>query len=61
MSPKTGKIVGVNPYTQLRSLINALGGPMMSAKKGITANLLDRALPGYEVKSKVFQSREGYI
>ncbi len=58
VSPKTGKIVRVNPYTQLRSLINALGGPMMSAKKGITADLLDRALPGYEVKSKVFQAKK---
>ncbi len=58
VSPKTGKIVRVNPYTQLRSLINALGGPMMSAKKGITADLLDKALPGYEVKSKVFQAKK---
>ena len=55
VSPKTGKIIRVNPYTQLRSLVSALGGPMMAAKSGITADLLDAALPGYNVKKKVFE------
>lgn len=58
ISKKTGKVVRVNPYTQLRSLINALGGPSMAAKSGITADLMDRALPGFEVREKVFKAKD---
>lgn len=55
VSKKTGKVIRVNPYTQIRSLINAMGGPAMAARKGITPDLMDRALPGYQIKGKVFK------
>ena len=57
ISKKTGKVVRVNPYTQIRNLISGLGGPTMAARKGVTADLLDSALPGYQVKDKVFKAK----
>lgn len=58
ISKKTGKLVRVNPYNQMRNLINAMGGIRLAAKKGITPNLLDAALPGYDIKSKVFKAKD---
>ena len=58
VSKKTGKVVRVDPYSQIRSLISALGGPSMAARKGITPDLLDKALPGLDIKSKVFTAKK---
>lgn len=58
VSKKTGKVVRVNPYKQLRSLINGMGGPQMAAKKGITPDLLDKAMPGFQIKDKLFKAKE---
>ena len=57
VSKKTGKVVRVNPYTQIRSLISMMGGPQMSARKGVTPDLLDAAMPGYQVKDKAFKAK----
>lgn len=58
VSPKTGKIVRVNPYSQLRLLINSLGGPSMAARKGITPDLMAKAMPGFDIKGKVFAEKK---
>lgn len=57
VSKKTGRVVRVNPYTQIRSLINAMGGPQMAARKGVTPDLLDKALPGFQIKDKLFKAK----
>lgn len=57
VSKTTGKVVRVNPYTQIRSLISGMGGPTMSAKKGLTPELLDKALPGFQIKEKMFKAK----
>ena len=57
VSKKTGKVVRVNPYTQIRSLISMMGGPQMAARKGVTPDLLDAAMPGYQVKDKAFKAK----
>lgn len=58
VSKKTGKIVRVNPYTQIRRLISSLGGIQLAAKRGLTPDLFDAALPGYQVKDKAFKVKE---
>lgn len=37
-------LVHVRPYNQIRDLISLLGGPKMAASKGVTTNLMQRAL-----------------
>ena len=54
---KKGKLVVVNPYVQMRNIINAMGGPMMAARKGVTPELLDRSFPGYEIKKKLYKAK----
>lgn len=57
VSKKTGKLVRVNPYTQVRALVSALGGPDMAARKGITPDLIDKAMPGWDIKNKAFKEK----
>lgn len=57
ISKKTGKMVVVNPYSQMRNIINALGGPNMAAKKGVTRDLLTNAFPGMEMDAKLFKPK----
>ena len=57
VSKTTGKVVRVNPYTQIRALISGMGGPTMAARSGLTPELLDKALPGFEIKDKVFKAK----
>lgn len=57
ISKKTGKLVRVNPYDQMRRLITSLGGTEMAARKGITPDLIDRAMPGFDMKNKAFKKK----
>ena len=54
---KKGKLVVVNPYVQMRAIINAMGGPAMAARKGVTPDLLDRSFPSFDVKNKLFKAK----
>lgn len=58
ISKKTGKLVRVDPYTQMRRMLNAMGGPVMAARQGITPELIDRALPGYDMRKKLFTPKK---
>lgn len=58
VSKKTGKVVRVDPYTQMRRLITGLGGMEMAARKGITPDLLDKAFPGYQMKERTFKATD---
>lgn len=55
-SKRWGKVVHVRPHVQMRNLINALGGPNMAARRGLTPDLVDSALPGYQMSSRVFKT-----
>jgi len=44
-SNKTGKLVDVRSYVQLRDLVSALGGPQLAAQKGITTQIFAAAMP----------------
>ena len=55
---KAGKVVVVNPYTQIRRLMIAMGGPTMAARRGLTPELLDKALPGFQIKDKLFKAKD---
>lgn len=54
---KQGKVVVVNPYSQMRRLLMAMGGPAMAAKRGVTPDLLDAAFPGYDMKAKLYKAK----